>query len=103
LEINVAFVPDKYRDAAMASKFHSVELSLQASLQPNCLLHLPRWFFKAFLYACDLVDNRTAVMASQFIKYLLVLVAAVPHSLSASVLQPTPPMGKSIIPYFDLI
>ncbi|TVY71299.1 Alpha-galactosidase A [Lachnellula suecica] len=32
-------------------------------------------------------------MVSRFVKYLMVLIAVVPPSLSASLLQPTPPMG----------
>jgi hypothetical protein len=81
----------------------TLESSYEASLQPNFLPRLPRWFLEAFLYVCDLlVDNCTAVMASPVVKYLLVLVAAVPHSLSA-VLQPTPPMGKTFAPCFEAI
>lgn len=77
----------------------TLEFSLEASLQPHCLVHLPRWFLESFIYFRDLVDNCRAVMASHFVKYLLVLVAALPHSLS--VLQPTPPMGKTFALYFE--
>lgn len=67
----------------------------RTALLPSEARPTPSSFFDLIVLALNLSTSRLCVMSIQLGKFLLMAVAATPHVLSsATVLQPTPPMGK---------